>query len=62
MALIKCANCSKEISDKSENCIHCGTSTISTKTKIAGDIIMVSLTVIANIITCIGFINYINNN
>ena len=24
MALIKCPECGKEISDKSENCIHCG--------------------------------------
>ena len=24
MALIKCPECGKEISDKSEKCIHCG--------------------------------------
>ena len=25
MALIKCANCGKEISDKASKCVHCGT-------------------------------------
>lgn len=24
MALIKCPECKKEVSDKSQNCIHCG--------------------------------------
>ena len=24
MAMIKCPECGKEISDKSENCVHCG--------------------------------------
>lgn len=27
MALINCSNCGAQISDKSENCIHCGVST-----------------------------------
>lgn len=31
MALIKCANCSKEISDKSKKCIHCGSHCILSK-------------------------------
>ena len=25
MALIKCSKCGKEVSDKSQKCIHCGT-------------------------------------
>ena len=33
MALIKCNNCGKEISDKSKKCIHCGTPIISNITE-----------------------------
>lgn len=34
MALIKCPECGKEISDKSDNCIHCGFPLTKTKNKI----------------------------
>lgn len=34
MALIKCPECGKEISDKSEKCIHCGFPLTETKNKI----------------------------
>ena len=33
MALIKCAECGKEISDKAEKCVHCGFPIELTKAK-----------------------------
>ena len=36
MALINCPECGKEISDKSEVCIHCGFPLINTKCNING--------------------------
>ena len=32
MALIKCKNCNKQISDKAKQCIHCGTSVLKDDT------------------------------
>lgn len=36
MALIVCPECGKEVSDKSEFCIHCGYPLINTKCNING--------------------------
>lgn len=36
MALIVCSECGKEISDKSEVCVHCGSPLINTKCNING--------------------------
>ena len=36
MALIVCPECGKEVSDKSEVCIHCGYPLINTKCNING--------------------------
>ena len=34
MALIKCVECGKEISDKATNCIHCGKKVITKKNSV----------------------------
>lgn len=51
MALITCCKCGNQISDKSENCIHCGTSTILIKTKIRFFIIFSLLVLILHWLT-----------
>ena len=42
MALIKCPECRKEISDKSPNCIHCGFPLTSIQTNILKNVIIIT--------------------
>lgn len=51
MSLITCFKCGNQISDKSERCIHCGTSTILIKTKIRFFIIFSLLVLILHWLT-----------
>lgn len=52
MALITCFKCGNQISDKSEKCIHCGTTITSTKIKTTITIIVITIITIAIIAIC----------
>ena len=52
MALITCFKCGNQISDKSERCIHCGTTITSTKIKTIITIIVITIITIAIITIC----------
>lgn len=54
MALIKCSECGKEISDKSKKCIHCGNKIKKNKKKINENLLIILI--VAGILLALGII------
>lgn len=54
MALIKCSECGKEISDKSKTCIHCGNKIKKNKKKINENLLIILI--VAGILLALGII------
>ncbi len=54
MALIKCSECGKEVSDKSKTCIHCGNKIKKNKKKINENLLIILI--VAGILLALGII------